>query len=1128
MLNKIIAWALAHRPIVMALAAMILVYGGITTANLPVDVLPDLNRPVVTIMTEANGLAPEEVETLVTLPIETAMNGASGVERVRSSSAPGLSIVYVDFAWGTDIYTDRQIVNEKLGQSQSQMPAGVTPQLAPISSVMGSIMLISMSSKDGKTDPLQLRTLADWVVRPRLLSVPGVAQVINIGGGRKQLQVLIDPQKLRQYNVSLQEVSNAVTQSNVNTTGGWIDRGGKEYLVRNLGRAQTPADIAATAIQSTNGVPITVGQVAQVIAGAQLKRGDGSANANPAVILNIEKQPGANTLQLTGTVDKALDDIQKSLPADVVINKQIFRQSNFIESAVSNVEEALRDAGILVTIVLFLFLLNFRTTAITLTAIPLSFLVTAIIFKQFGIGVNTMTLGGLAVAIGELVDDAIVDVENVFRRLRENAQEKHPRPSLQVIYEASREVRNSIVFATLIVALVFIPLFALSGMEGKLFAPLGIAYIVSLIASLFVSLTVTPVMASYLLPKSKAILHVEKDSALVRWLKKIDTRLLHWTLRRPMPILVAAGLLFVAAMATTPFMGKEFLPSFNEGSLTINMLAQPGTSLDESNRLGTAAELLLKQIPEVTETGRRTGRAELDEHAEGVHSSEIEVELKAGRPKEVVLADVRQKLGTIPGVTLNIGQPISHRLDHLLSGVNSQLAVKVFGPDLPTLRAKAEEVRQAMAGVAGIVDLKTEKLVEIPQIQIRMKRDALARYGLQSGAVSEALETAMLGRESGIVLEGQRSYDVLVRFNDASRGDINAIRNALIDTPGQNGQPGAKIPLSSVADIEEGFGPNAIMRENVQRRIVISANVAGRDLAGVVSDVQAKVKSSVQMPPGYFVEYGGQFEAQQSASRLIMFLSLFSLVAIYLVLQMALGHPRAALQVMVNIPLAIIGGIIAVYLTGGVLSVASLVGFISLFGITSRNGIMMISHYQHLMREEGENWTEHMIVRGSLERLVPVLMTALTAGLALIPLALAKGASGKEILQPLAVVVLGGLTTSTLLDQVVTPALFWRFGKPVGDKIIAERENHKLALERGLVPTDPDLHLFTSLLDGVDLDGKERDGADSDVSPFDKQIVNGANGDAKTGANGHVNGGGSNDNAGHNEQETPDSPPARR
>ena len=1093
MLNKIIAWSLAHRPIVMALAAIILVYGGIVMANLPVDVLPDLNRPVVTIMTEANGLAPEEVETLVTLPIETSMNGASGVERVRSSSAPGLSIVYVDFAWGTDIYTDRQIVNEKLGQSREQLPPDVTPQLAPISSVMGSIMLVSMSSKDGKTDPLELRTLADWVVRPRLLSVPGVAQIINIGGGRKQLQVLIDPAKLKQFNVTLNEVTAAVEKSNVNTTGGWIDRGGKEYLVRNLGRVQTPEDIANTAIESNAGVPITVGQVAQVVAGAQLKRGDGSANAQSAVILNVEKQPGANTLELTQKVDAALDDIQKSLPADVVINKEIFRQSNFIESAVGNVEEALRDAAILVTIVLFLFLLNFRTTAITLTAIPLSFLVTAIVFKQFDIGVNTMTLGGLAVAIGELVDDAIVDVENVFRRLRENVHLKQPRPALQVIYEASREVRNSIVFATIIVVLVFIPLFALSGMEGKLFAPLGISYIVSLVASLFVSLTVTPVLASYLLPKSKAITHVEKDSALVRWLKKIDIRLLGWTLNRPVPILIGAALLFVVAMATTPFLGKEFLPGFNEGSLTINMLAQPGTSLDESNRIGTAAELLLKQIPEVRETGRRTGRAELDEHAEGVHSSEIEVELKAGRPKEAILADVRSKLGTLPGVTLNIGQPISHRLDHLLSGVNSQLAVKVFGPDLPTLRAKAEEIRGAMSGVAGVVDLKVEKLVEIPQVQIRMKRDALARYGLQSGEVSEALETAMLGRQAGIVLEGQRSYDVLVRFDDAARNNLDAIRSVTIDTPG-----GAKIPLSSVADIQEGFGPNAIMRENVQRRIVISANVADRDLASVVGDVQTKVGASVPMPPGYFVEYGGQFEAQQSASRLILLLSVFSLAAIYLTLQMALGHPRAALQVMVNIPLAIIGGIIAVFLTGGVLSVASLVGFISLFGITSRNGIMMISHYQHLMREEGEGWNKEMIVRGSLERLVPVLMTALTAGLALVPLALAQGAPGKEILQPLAVVVLGGLITSTLLDQVVTPALFWRFGKPIGDKIIAERNAHDRAVARGLIAEDPDRHLFDDLLSGVDLDGApmngeaaKRDGGDMDHAPFDETPTDG-------------------------------------
>ncbi len=1081
MLNKIIAWALAHRPIVVALAAIILIYGGITAHGLPVDVLPDLNRPVVTIMTEANGLAPEEVETLVTLPIETSMNGASGVERVRSSSAPGLSIVYVEFAWNTDIYTDRQIVNEKLSQSQSQMPSGVTPQLSPISSVMGSILLVSMSSKNGKTDPLTLRSLADWVVRPRLLSVPGVAQVINIGGGRKQYQVLVDPNKLRQFNVSLSEVTQAVEKSNINTTGGWIERGGKEYLVRNLGRALSPEDIARTGIESRNGVPITVGQVAQVLAGAELKRGDGSANAKPSVILNIEKQPGANTLQLTQTVDKALDDIARNLPSDVVINKNIFRQANFIESAVGNVEEALRDAAILVTIVLFLFLLNFRTTAITLTAIPLSFLVSALIFKQFNIGVNTMTLGGLAVAIGELVDDAIVDIENVFRRLRENVKLERPRPALQVIYEASREVRNSIVFATIIVVLVFIPLFALSGMEGKLFAPLGVAYIVSLIASLFVSLTVTPVMASYLLPKSKAILQAEKESKLVVWLKKVDTRLLHWTLRHPMPILAGAGLFFVLAMATTPFLGKEFLPAFNEGSLTINLIAQPGTSLEESNRLGTAAELLLKQIPEVTETGRRTGRAELDEHAEGVYSSEIEVEMKPGRAREAILADVRAKLGTLPGVTLNIGQPISHRLDHLLSGVNSQLAVKVFGSDLPTLRGKAEEVRQAMAKVPGIVDLKIEKLVEIPQIQVRMNREALARYGLQSGAVSEALETAMLGKGAGQVLEGQRSYEVLVRFNDASRNDLNAIKSTLIDTPGQNGQPGAKIPLSSVANIEESFGPNAIMRENVQRRIVISANVAGRALNTVVQEVEDNVAAKVKFPSGYFVEYGGQFEAQQSASQLILALSAFTLVGIFLTLQMALGHARAAAQVMVNIPLAIIGGIIAVYLTGGVLSVASLIGFISLFGITSRNGIMMISHYIHLMKEEGEDWSEHMIIRGSLERLVPVMMTALTAGLALVPLAISKGAPGKEILQPLAVVVLGGLITSTLLDQVVTPALFWKFGKPVGDKAIREREGHKRAVQSGRLPDDPDAHLFDhDLLEGVNLDG-----------PITPQTVNG-------------------------------------
>ncbi len=1074
MLNKIIAWSLAHRPIVLVLAVMILVYGGIVARGLPVDVFPDLNRPVVTIMTEANGLAPEEVETLVTLPIETSMNGATGVERVRSSSAPGLSIVYVEFEWGTDIYIDRQIVNEKLAGVGEQMPSGITPQLAPISSIMGEIMLISVSSKGGATDPLELRSIADWVIRPRLLSVSGVSQVIAIGGGRKQFQVLIDPAKLRQFRVSAEEVRAAVAGSNTNSTGGFIDRGGREFLVRNLGRAQSIEDIKATAIESNAGVPITVGQVAQVREGAQIKRGDGSANGEPAVILSVQKQPGANTLELTAQIERAIAETRANLPQDVVIDDHQFRQSDFIVASVDNVFQALRDAGILVAIVLFLFLLNVRTTIITLTAIPLSFLVCAIVFKQFGIGVNTMTLGGLAVAIGELVDDAIVDIENVFRRLRENHHSKAPRPALQVIYEASREVRNSIVYATFIVALVFIPLFALSGMEGRLFAPLGIAYIVALFASLLVSLTVTPVMASYLLPKSKSIAHQERDGWLVRWLKARDEKLLMWSLKHPKPILVGAALLFVGAMATTPFLGREFLPPFNEGSYVVNVVAQPGTSLDESNRLGRAAEKLLLTIPEVKEVGRRTGRAELDEHAEGVHYSEIDASLKTGgREKEVVLAEMRAKMATLPGVSANIGQPISHRLDHLLSGVRAQLAVKIFGSDLPTLRAKAEEVRAAMGKVGGVVDLNIEKLVEIPQVQIKLDRAALSRYGLQAGAVSQTLETAMLGQTVGTILEGQRSYDLVVRFGDASRSNLEAIRATLIDTPSVNGKAGAKIPLSSVAQITEGFGPNAIARENVQRRIVISANVAGRDLGSVVTEIQAKVKSDVTLPAGYYLEYGGQFEAQQSASRLIFALSGFSLVAIFLLLQMALGHPRAALQVMVNIPLALIGGIAAVFLTGGVLSIASLIGFISLFGITSRNGIMMISHYQHLMREEGENWTREMIIRGSLERLVPVMMTALTAGLALIPLAIAAGEPGKEILQPLAVVVLGGLITSTLLDQVVTPALFWKYGKPVGDKAISERESHKLAVSRGLLPLDPDAHLFDDLLQGVDLDGAE-------------------------------------------------------
>jgi CzcA family heavy metal efflux pump len=754
----------------------------------------------------------------------------------------------------------------------------------------------------------------------------------------------------------------------------------------------------------------------------------------PAVIMSVQKQPGASTLELTEKVDEAAQELQATLPADIEINTRLFRQATFIEASISNVIEALRDGAILVVIVLFLFLLNFRTTAITLTAIPLSFAVTFLVLWAFGISINTMTLGGLAVAIGELVDDAIVDIENIFRRLRENRLLENPRSSLEVIYHASLEVRSSIVYATVIVALVFIPLFALTGVEGRLLAPLGLAYITSLVASLFVSLTVTPVLASYLLPKMKAM-HAEKDSFIVRFLKKWDEKLLHRTLRHPYKIIAGASILFFLAIATLPFVGTAFLPEFNEGTLTINLLAQPGTSLTESNRIGQIAEKLVLEVPEVISTGRRTGRAELDEHAEGVHYTEIDVDLKEGRERAEILADIREHLAVIPGVTVSVGQPISHRLDHLQSGVRAQIAVKLFGDDLTTLRSKAEEIRNAMQTVEGATDVQIEKQVLIPQVRFNIDRARAAQYGLPPGEIAETLETALNGRKVSEAIEGQRRYDVVVRFDDASRGSLDALKNVTIDTPS-----GAQIPASAIATIEEIPGPNQVLRENTQRRIVISANTEGRDLGSVVGDMQARIAAQVTLPQGYFLEYGGQFQASQEATRTLSVLTLFSLVAIFFLLIKALGDWRSALQVMINIPLALIGAIIALLLSGGVFSIATLVGFISLVGITSRNGIMMISHYLHLMREEGEDFTEAMIIRGSLERLVPVLMTALTAGLSLIPFVLAADAPGKEILHPLAVVVLGGILTSTLLDQVVTPAVFYRFGKPTADTIIAGRE----------------------------------------------------------------------------------------
>ncbi|HXG86169.1 MAG TPA: efflux RND transporter permease subunit [Pyrinomonadaceae bacterium] len=1035
-MNAIIKWALQNRMIVVALAALLLVWGGYVAYNLPVDVFPDLNKPTITILTEAEGLAPEEVETQVSYPIETVMNGLPGVERVRSQSGIGLSIVYVEFGWGTDVYRNRQLVAEKITEAREQLPPGTSPFLAPISSIMGEIMLISVASKDGKTNPLDVRTLADWTVRPRLLTIAGVSQVIPIGGGVKQYQALVSPDKLKQFGVTIEEVAAALEKSNVNSTGGFVDAQSQEYLVRNLGRFYTIDELKQTVVAYRNNTPIRLGDVANVEFGARIKRGDAGSNGLPAVIMSVQKQPGASTIELTEKVDRAVKELQTTLPPDIEINTRLFRQANFIEASIGNVIEALRDGAILVAIVLFLFLLNFRTTFITLTAIPLSFAVTFLIFYAFGISINTMTLGGLAVAIGELVDDAIVDIENIFRRLRENKNSPDPRPSLEVIYHASLEIRSSIIYATIIVALVFLPLFLLTGVEGRLLAPLGLAYITSLVASLFVSLTVTPVLASYLLPKMKAM-REEKEGFVVRFLKKWDGKLLHWTLRHPNKVIAGAIILFVLTMATLPFVGTAFLPDFNEGTLTINLQANPGTSLAESSRIGQIAEKLLLEVPEVISTGRRTGRAELDEHAEGVHYTEIDVDLKeSDRSREEILAAIREKLAVVPGVSVNVGQPISHRLDHLQSGVRAQIAVKLFGDDLATLRSKAEEIRNTLQTVEGATDVLIEKQVLIPQVRFNVDRVRAAQYGLAPGEISETLETALNGRTVSQAIDGARRYDVVVRFDDASRASLDALKNVTVDTP-----QGTQIPVSAVATIENLPGPNQILRENTKRRIVISANTGGRDLGSVVGDMQARVASQVTLPPGYFVEFGGQFQASQEATRTLSVLTIFSLVAIFFLLIKALGDWRSALQVMINIPLALIGAVIAMLITGGVFSIATLVGFISLVGITSRNGIMMISHYLHLMREEGEDFTEEMIIRGSLERLVPVMMTALTAGLSLIPFVLAADAPGKEILHPLAVVVLGGILTSTLLDQMVTPAVFFKFGKPAADKIIAEREN---------------------------------------------------------------------------------------
>ncbi|MBI4475160.1 MAG: efflux RND transporter permease subunit, partial [Acidobacteria bacterium] len=924
MLDNIIQWALNNRLIVIAAALLLLVYGGIVALRAPVDVFPDLTAATVTVLTETHGMAPEEVEALVTLPIESAMNGTAGVFRVRSSSAAGISIVFVEFNLDTDIYRARQLVTEKL--AQVKLPAGVPPPiLGPISSTMGEIMEISMSATE--TSMMELRSLSDWVVRPQLLGVPGVAQVMIIGGERKQYQVLVDPGRLADYRLTLEDVSNAAEAANATASGGFLERHSEEFLIRGRARVDTLDDLENSVITVRNGVPILIRNVADVRLGPALKRGDGSFNGSPTVIATIQKQPNANTLDVTARIESVLGALKPTLPPDIRIDTKAFQQADFIRRAIRNVENALIEGGILVSIVLFVFLWNFRTTFISLTAIPLSLIAGVLTMNYFGFGINTMTLGGLAIAIGELVDDAIVDVENVFRRLKQNTQLAAPLPVHVVIFRASSEIRNSIVFATLIIILVFLPLFSLAGFEGRMFAPLAFAYVASIGASLIVALTVTPALCYYLLGKSKLI-QQRADSTLVAWLKRRYSRTLNWSLQRPYQIISASTLMLLIAVAVIPLMGREFLPPFNEGTLNINITLPPGTSLAESNRIGTIVEESLHRTPEVVSTTRRTGRAELDEHAAGVNMSEIEVvTAPSDRSHTEVMEEVRRNLALIPGVEAEVGQPISHRIDHLLSGARAQIAIKLFGPDLVTLRNKAEDIRNAMAAIPGVVDLLVEPQVGVPQVQINIRRKEAAALGLQAAQLAGTVDTAFNGEVVSQVLEDQRTFDVVVRLNDSARTSLDSISAVLIDTPA-----GAKVPLSQVTDVRLDQGPNTINRENVQRRIIIQANVAGRDLGSVIEDVRNSISQNVALPEAYFLQYGGQFEAQETAARQITVLSIAAIAGIFLLLYVALGSTRLALLVMANLPLALIGGVIMAFLSGGTLSIASLVGFITLFG----------------------------------------------------------------------------------------------------------------------------------------------------------------------------------------------------
>lgn len=1019
MLNKILNYSLKNRLFIMFMAAILLAGGTYVATTMEIDVFPDLTAPSVVVLTEAHGMATEEVERLVTFPIEISLNGATDVRRVRSSSATGISIVWVDFEWDTDIFKARQIVNEKLATVAERLPANAgAPTLAPQSSIIGEIMVVTVSSDS--ISPMDLRTISDWQIRNRLLSIGGVSQVIVMGGEYKQYQIEADPEKMDYYNVSLSELFKATENLNQNATGSFINDFGNEYVVTGLVRTNNLEAIGNSVVKIHNGQPISINDVAHVDIGEAPKIGAGYINSKPAVVMTILKQPNTNTVLLTEKIDKAIADLKSTLPSNIKIRNDVFRQADFIQRSVNNVSRALLEGGLFVVIILFLFLLNIRTTIISLVAIPLSLLVSIFTLNFFGLTLNTMSLGGMAIAIGVLVDDAIIVVDNVLKRLKGNFRmpkdEQHS--DLTVIFNASKEIMASIFNATLIIIVAFLPLFFLSGMEGRMLKPLGISFVVSLFASLIVALTVTPVMCSYLLTSDRQLAHHETGSRWVRWLNGEYGKVLTHALNYKKYLISGAAALFIIALIVMFNLGRSFLPEFNEGMLTLSTVSLPGISLEESNRMNLMIENELLDMPEINTIVRRTGRAELDEHAQGVFSSEVDVPFTLkDRSKEQFLAELRKRLATIRGINITVGQPLSHRIDHMLSGTRANIAIKVFGTDLQKMFSIANQVKSGIGGIEGLVDVNVEQQVEIPQIQIKPRREILKQYGIPVNEFAEFIDIAFAGEKVSEVYEGNMSFDLVLRYSLKNRQSIEAIKNSLIDT-----WDGNKVALKEVAEIISATGPNTISRENVQRKVVVSANVSGRDLRSVVNDVQKSVKDNITLPENYFIEYGGQFESEEKASGLLFYTSILSVFVIFLLLYMEFRNTKVSAVILLNLPLALIGGVFSVWLTSGILSIPAIIGFITLFGIATRNGILLVSRY-NVLQEEGLSGLK-AVLQGSLDRLNPILMTALTAALALIPLAISGEKPGNEIQSPMAIVILGGLFTSTLLNAFIVPAVY--------------------------------------------------------------------------------------------------------